>query len=302
MAPVALRAFAKINLSLRVGDRRADGFHDIKTILQAVELYDGVRCEAKRGAFRIRCATKGVPTGRTNLVWKAAQLLWTSAGRAGEPRDATVTLEKRIPMQAGLGGGSSDAAAAMIGLRRVWKLAVTDDALSATAAAVGSDVPYFLVGGTALALGRGEEVYPLADLPRLWAVMVVPAFGVATKDAYGWLDAKRGREPFSPAVAEKGSRPLFVEKGAVPLFGAGWLSTVSLVNDLEGPVIEKYPVIGQLKARLRDEGALFSAMSGSGSTVFGLFTNGKAAGVAARKLTVAGANVRCVRFRGRTGR
>ena len=291
MAPVTLRAFAKINLSLRVGDLRADGFHDVKTILQAIELHDGVRCEQKRGPFRIRCTTRGVPTDRTNLVWKAAQLLWSAAGRDGGPRDATVTLDKNIPMLAGLGGGSSDAAAALIGLRRVWKVPVTDDALSAVAAEVGSDVPYFLVGGTALAVGRGEEVYPLADLPRLWVVMVIPSFGVATKDAYGWLDAKRGREPFSREADEKGSRPLF---------GMGWLGTVPLANDLEPPVVERHPVIAQLKARLRHEGAIFSAMSGSGSTVFGLFTKGPAAATAARKLTAAGANVRCVRFRRRS--
>jgi 4-diphosphocytidyl-2-C-methyl-D-erythritol kinase len=297
MAPVSQRAFAKINLSLRIGGLRADGFHDVKTILQAIELYDVVRCEPRKGAFRIRCASKSVPTGRSNLVWKAAQLLWTTAGRAGEPRDALVTIEKNIPMQAGLGGGSSDAAAALIGLRRVWKMSVTDDAVSAAAAAVGSDVPYFLTGGTALALGRGEEVYPLAELPRLWVVLVIPAFGVATKDAYGWLDTKRGREPFSGQIGEKGSRPLFV-----PLFGTGWLATVPLTNDLEGPVIEHHPVIAQLKARFHDEGALFSAMSGSGSTVFGLFTKGAAAANAARRLTAAGANVRCVPFRRRTAR
>lgn len=292
MPPVRQRAFAKINLNLRVGDLRDDGFHDVKTILQAIELHDDVRCDVKRGPFRIRCASKGVPTDRTNLVWKAAQLLWSAAGRAGEPRDAIITLEKGIPIQAGLGGGSSDAAAALIALRRAWKLSVTDEAVSAVAAEVGSDVRYFLTGGTALALGRGEEVYPLADLPRLWVVMVIPAFGIATKEAYAWLDArraKRGREPFSPSAT-------------LPLFGTGWLQTVPLVNDLEAPVIERHPVIGHLKERLRDEGALFAAMSGSGSTVFGLFTKGAAAAIAARKLTAAGANVRCVRFRRRTGR
>ena len=299
MPPATQRAFAKINLTLRVGRLRGDGFHDVKTILQAIDLYDEVRCDAKRGPFRIRCSSKGVPTDRTNLMWKAAGLLWHAAGRAGGPRDAIISLEKNIPMQAGLGGGSSDAAAALIGLRRAWKLSVTDEAVSAVAAEVGSDVPFFLTGGTALALGRGEEVYPLADLPRLWVVMVIPAFGVATKDAYGWLDAKRGREPFSPDLDEKGSGPLIA---TVPVLGTGWLPTVRLANDLETPVIERHPVIGHLKARLRDEGALFAAMSGSGSTVFGLFTKGAAAAMAARKLTAAGANVRCVRFRRRAGR
>ena len=199
MASVTLRAFAKINLSLRITGRRADGFHDVQTILQTIDLFDRVTCEGRRGRFEIRCTRPGVPTNRANLVWKAAQRLWRAGGRDGEPKDAIVALEKRIPMQAGLGGGSSDAAAALLGLRRVWKLRVTDAELSAIASDIGSDVPYFLVGGTALGLGRGDEVYPLEELPRLWVVLVLPAFGVATKDAYAWLDAKKGVRPLHRA-------------------------------------------------------------------------------------------------------
>ena len=108
-------------------------------------------------------------------MWKAAQLLWEAAGRDGEPRNTVVTLQKKIPMKAGLGGGSSDAAAALLGLRRLWKLRVPDEQIHALAARLGSDVPFFLVGGTALGLGRGEEVYPLENLPRYWVVLVDPA-------------------------------------------------------------------------------------------------------------------------------
>lgn len=284
MASVTLRAFAKVNLSLRIKGRRPDGFHEVQTILQAIDLFDRVTCQTRRGPFEIRCTTRGVPTDRTNLVWSAAEQLWSAAGREGEPRDAVVVLEKHIPMQAGLGGGSSDAAAALLGLRRLWKLRVADEDLSAIASRIGSDVPYFLVGGTALGLGRGEEVYPLEDLPRHWVVLVLPPFGVATKDAYAWLDAigKRIRDPFS----EKGSRILFGLPGL-------------LTNDLEAPVVERHPVIGQLRDRLRAEGALLAAMSGSGSTVFGVFTAERVARAAVRKLRKSGADAQCVRFRPR---
>jgi 4-diphosphocytidyl-2-C-methyl-D-erythritol kinase len=282
MASITLRAFAKVNLSLRITGARPDGFHDVQTILQAIGLFDRVTCETRRGPFQIRCDMPGVPTDRTNLVWKAAQLLWEAAGRAGDPRDVKVSLQKKIPMKAGLGGGSSDAAAVLLGLRRLWKLRVPDEQLHALAATLGSDVPFFLVGGTALALGRGEEVYPLENLPRHWVVLVVPPFGVATKDAYDWLDTKRNRDPFSPAAAEKGSRFLF---GGRPL-----------VNDLEAPVIERHPEIGEFKQRLTDAGATMAGMSGSGSTVFGVFTSRSAADSAARGLTGRGARAQTVRF------
>ena len=270
MASITLRAFAKINLSLRVSSVRADGFHDVRTILQAIDLFDRVKCEALRGPFQIRCDMPGVPTDRTNLVWKAAQLLWDAAERSGEPRNTVVTLQKNIPMKAGLGGGSSNAAAALLGLRRLWKLRVPDEQIHALAARLGSDVPFFLVGGTALGLGRGEEVYPLENLPPYPVVLVIPPFGVATNDAYGWFDEdeKRGREGFLLNTEKNPSRPLFR-----PSYLPGtWLGrTTSLVNDLEGPVTARHPVIGQLKQRFTERGALMAAMSGSGSTVFGVF-------------------------------
>ena len=284
MRSITLRAFAKINLSLRIRDVRPDGYHEVQTMLQAIALADRVKIASRRGPFEIRCDVSDVPLDRTNLVWKAAQVLWRAVGRDGEPRDAVVTLEKKIPMQAGLGGGSSDAAAALIGLRRIWKRRVPDDQLFAMAAQMGSDVPYFLVGGTALGLGRGDEVYALEDLPRLWVVLVFPPFGVSTKDAYAWLDEhrKRGPEGFWQDRVENPSRPLFPH--------------LTLANDLEAPVIERHRLIGTFKQRLSNAGALMAAMSGSGSTVFGVFRSGPMATAAARRLRREGARVLMTRF------
>jgi len=287
MASITIRAFAKINLSLRVSSVRPDGFHDVRTILQTIDLFDRVKCEALRGPFQIRCDMPGVPTDRTNLAWKAAQLLWEAGGHSGEPRNTVVTLQKNIPMKAGLGGGSSNAAAALLALRRLWKLRVPDEQIHALAAKLGSDVPFFLVGGTALGLGRGEEVYPLENLPRYRVVLVIPPFGVATNDAYAWLDAKRLVEP----------RSLF---GRLPATLLGL--TMSAVNDLEGPVTARHPVIGQLKQRFTDRGALMAAMSGSGSTVFGVFKSAAAANRAARGLNTEGARAMPARFRPRSTR
>ena len=280
---MTLRAFAKVNLSLRITDVRPDGFHGVKTILQAIDLSDRVTCAAVRGPFQIRCDMPGVPTDRTNLVWKAADALWTAAGLEGAPRDAVITLQKHIPAQAGLGGGSSDAAAALLGLRKLWKLRVSDEDLHALAARLGSDVPFFFMGGTALGLGRGDEVYPLEQLPRYWVVLAIPPFGISTKDAYRWFDEKRGRVEFSGVTAvENCTRPLF--------------PNVPFVNDLELPVIERHPLIGQLKQRFTDHGAVMAAMSGSGSTVFGVFGSAGAASRAAGALKNAGVRVITARF------
>ena len=284
MASISLRAFAKINLSLRITDVRPDGFHGVQTILQAIDLFDRVTCTDARGPFQIQCDAPGVPTDETNLVWKAAASLWEAAGRKGPPRDTVVALQKHIPLQAGLGGASSDAAAALLGLRKLWNMRVTDEHIRALAAHIGSDVPFFFTGGTALGLGRGDEVYPLEQLPRYWVVLAIPPVGVATKDGYRWFDEDRksGREGFVPVRSKNPSRPLF--------------PNVPLINDLEAPVAARHSVIGQLKQRLTDRGALIAAMSGSGSTVFGVFGSTAAASRATAALKTGGVRVITARF------
>jgi 4-diphosphocytidyl-2-C-methyl-D-erythritol kinase len=260
-----LPAFAKVNLDLRILGVRPDGYHDLKTVFQALALHDVLTLTPRKGPFAIDCNDPKIPTDERNLIWKAASLLWRTAGnRRGEvPRNVIVGLRKRIPDQAGLGGGSADAAIAILGLSKVWQLDVDVPTISRIAAAVGSDVPFFLLGGTALGLGRGDDIYPLVDLPRTYVVLVRPQFGVSTAEAYGWFDNEPRRAP-----RETGRRRL-------PAHWPEWAT--NLRNDLEPAVIEHHPPIGRIKQALTDAGAVFTAMSGSGSAVFGLFERLEAA-------------------------
>jgi 4-diphosphocytidyl-2-C-methyl-D-erythritol kinase len=256
--PVTIRAHAKINLDLRVLGTRPDGFHELRTVFQALSLHDTLACVPREGPFAIECATAGVPLDESNLIWKAAQALWRSLRRTGPVRDIVVRLDKRIPLQGGLGGGSADAAAALVALARAWRVPIRPAQLTDVAATLGADVPFFLSGGTALGLGKGDEIYPLADLPRHWIVLVIPGFGVSSKEAYAWYDGER-------ELGRGASR----EPQSVP---GPWPSRAAqMINDLEAPIARHHPEIDQMKSALRRVGALAAAMSGSGSTVFGLF-------------------------------
>lgn len=247
-----LRAHAKINLDLRVTRRRPDGYHDISTIFQSLALHDVVTLEAHDGPLEVTADDPGVPGGRANLCAKAVDALWQALGRPGEPAGWHVTLEKRIPAAAGLGGGSSDAAAVMAGLARQWAVAEDDARVLAAAARVGADVPYFLVGGTVLGTGRGDVLTPLPDLPASEVVLVQPAFGLSTAHVYGLHDAVADVAACWP--------------GSVP---AGPASACR--NDLERAAGAAHPGLPALGARLRRLGARVAAMTGSGSVVFGLF-------------------------------
>jgi 4-diphosphocytidyl-2-C-methyl-D-erythritol kinase len=274
MTAVTIRAHAKINLDLRVLGMRPDGFHELRTVFQALALHDTIRCVPRQGPFAIECSAAGVPLDESNLIWRAAQTLWRSLRRRGPVRDIVVQLEKQIPLQAGLGGGSADAAATLMALAHAWRLSVKPSQLTDIAAYIGSDVPFFLSGGTALGLGRGEEVYPLADLPRHWIVLLIPGFGVSTSEAYGWYDAERelSRAPREPQH--------------VP---GPWPSRAAqMINDLEAPIAAHHPEIDQMKAALKRAGAVAAAMSGSGSTVFGLFQKRREAVMAAERLKGSG--------------
>jgi 4-diphosphocytidyl-2-C-methyl-D-erythritol kinase len=273
---VRVRAHAKINLDLRVLGTRPDGFHELRTVFQAIALHDTIECVPRQGPFLLECETAGVPLDSSNLVWRAAQALWYSGRRTGVVRDVLVRLHKRIPLQAGLGGGSADAAAALLGLARLWRMPVRPNQLTDVAATLGADVPFFLAGGTALGLGKGDEVYPLADLPRHWVVLLVPGFGVSSRDAYAWYDAER--------TMAHGGLPR--EPQHVP---GPWPSRAAqMINDLEAAIARHHPEIDQMKIALRRAGALAAAMTGSGSTVFGLFQKKSEALAATERLSSSG--------------
>ena len=272
---LVVRAHAKVNLDLRVFGARADGYHELRTVFQSIELHDVLTVAERPGPFAIESRSAAVPLDASNLVWKAANALWTALGRPGEPGDALVTIEKNIPVEAGLGGGSADAAASLLAFARLWggaPLAL----LREVAAGIGSDVPFFLSGGTALGLGRGEELYPLVDLPVHWVVVVRPAFGVSTAEAYSWYDEDR-------AAGLKDPREL-------QILPVPWPSRAAqMVNDLEAPVVRRYPEIGEIRGVLKESGAIAASMSGSGSAVFGLFRTRAAAARVLGPLATGGA-------------
>jgi 4-diphosphocytidyl-2-C-methyl-D-erythritol kinase len=257
---VRVRAFAKINLALRVIAARPEGYHELRTTFQSLALHDTLTFTQRPGPFEIEADDPQCPLNRTNLIWKAADSLWRQTRRRGALRDIHVGVRKRIPVRAGLGGGSSDAAATLVALSALWGRKVSPDALGAIAADLGADVPYFLVGGTALGLERGDLLFPLVDFPPVWVVLVQPAFGVSTADAYRWWDER---------PASRAARTRDLQPG---------------VNDLEQGVVAHHPEIGRILRSLRRSGADVAAMSGSGSAVFGLFATPDAARRSAMRL------------------
>jgi 4-diphosphocytidyl-2-C-methyl-D-erythritol kinase len=261
---VSLPSFAKINLDLRILGTRPDGYHDLRTVFNSLLLFDNVTVTARRGPLAVTCDEPDIPTDQRNLVWKAASLLHrTVTGKSSPPRDIVIDLRKRVPPEAGLGGGSSNAAMTLLALNKLWKLDLDIATLTRIAGRLGTDVPYFLVGGTALGLGRGDDIYPLANLPPVHVVILRPGFGVSTNDAYKWFDEESRRTVKDPAPR------------VIPPGWPAWSAT--LRNDLEGPVIRHHPAIGRIRQSLLDAGAAFAAMSGSGSAVFGLFERADAA-------------------------
>ncbi len=269
MRVVEVRAHAKINLDLRIVGRRPDGFHELRTIFQSIALHDTLMVRALRGVFGMTCDMPGIPLDRTNLVWRAADALWKAAGRRGRVRGVSIELKKRVPPQAGLGGGSSDAAATLVALNALWRLQLSHDDLHAVAATLGSDVPFFLLGGTALGLGRGEQLYALPDVTPSSIVLVQPPFGVATVDAYRWY---RAGAPGLRSRARTQHATL-----------TGNRSAHAVVNDLEPAVVARHPEIRRISRQLGADGAFLALMSGSGSAVFGLFRDRDAARAAAAR-------------------
>lgn len=249
-----VRAFAKINLSLRVVGTRPDGYHELRTVFQSIALHDTLTIRRRRGPLTLTCDDPACPRDRTNLVWRAAERVWRAAGKRGQPQGVAIHLAKRIPVEAGLGGGSSDAAAAIRVLGRMWRVAPSRQ--REIAAALGADIPYFFEGGTVLGLDRGDLLFQLVDGPAVWVVLLVPGFGVSTKEAFGWHDDEMR------ARARSGRRPVAARPAQ---------------NDLEPVVAKHHPEIARMVRALRRAGATDAAMSGSGASVFGLFPSRPAA-------------------------
>ncbi len=268
VSALAVTAPAKLNLHLQVLGRRADGFHEVRTLLQSIDLADELVAEpARAGLLELVVEPAGlVGAGQDNLVLRAARSLQEAVGVTPGAR---LTLRKRIPVGGGLGGGSADAAAALLLLDRLWGLALSPAQLLSLAAGLGSDVPFFLLGGLALGVGRGEELYPLPDLPALGVVVLAPPVEVATAEVYARLAARlTWNRPESTLYA------FTVGLGGFP----GWSD---LYNDLEPVVVEGWPEVAEGLARLRDAGGLHAAVTGSGAAAYAVFESPAAAAAAA---------------------
>ncbi|MDA8388002.1 MAG: 4-(cytidine 5'-diphospho)-2-C-methyl-D-erythritol kinase [Nitrospiraceae bacterium] len=266
---LTLSAPAKINWFIFIPGKRDDGYHEIRSLMQRLDLCDRLTFEPSDSlSLESDCA---IPAAE-NIVWKAALLL---KEHAGAEKGARMTLRKNIPVEAGLGGGSSDAAAALLGLDRLWRLGLSRAELSGLAARLGSDVPFFLGPPCAVASGRGEQTSPVSLERPMDLLLVKPSFGVPT----GW--AYRSLSRYSGLTKTEDNIKLFIRalKGGElgRLEGLGG-------NDLEAGVLPAFPEIGRIKAALRKEGALYVRMSGSGSAVFGIFPDGWTARKAAAKM------------------
>ena len=262
---LTLPSFAKINLTLRVHGRRADGYHEIETVLQTITLNDRLTFRAlESGEIELACDAPGIPTDDTNLVHRAATAL---RERFRVTLGASIKLEKQIPAGGGLGGGSSNAAVALVALSHLWGIETSAAELSEIGAALGSDVPFFLSGGTALGTGRGERIEALPDAPLTYLVVVSPPVHVVTAEAYKLLNA--------PALTKVGRAVNFYVSREAPDFSVSLRE--ALANDFEPAVPRHYPEIQRARDALTAAGARAAMLSGSGSSVFGVFDSRESA-------------------------
>jgi 4-diphosphocytidyl-2-C-methyl-D-erythritol kinase len=292
--PVAVRSFAKINLGLRIGAARDDGFHELLTVYQTIGLHDLVKVRIERGTgIEIRCADPRVPRDESNTCFRIAESTLRAFGGKGR---VVIEIEKRLPIQGGLGGASANAVATLLGLERAANKSLRATERLRIAADVGSDLPLFLVGGAVLGVGRGEQVYPLPDLPATACVVLTPEVGVSTPRAFAEWD--RMRKLTLPAPSDR-----MLEFGRAL---SAWLSARSysgaprrrgraenplldfvragIDNDFERVVFPEYPELCEGQRALIDAGAEYASLSGSGSALYGLFVSPPAARRAAARL------------------
>ena len=307
---VTVRSFAKINLGLYIGAPRADGFHGLLTVYQTIGLHDVIRVGVGRGTgIEIYCADPRVPTDASNTCYRIVEKAMAALGAKGRVR---IEIEKRLPVQGGLGGASGNAVAVLLALERALKKSLAPEERLRIAAEVGSDLPLFLVGGTSLGVGRGEQVYPLPDFPAMPCVVVVPEVGVSTPKAFaewdrlcsagtlarGGVAEGRGLAKLTPPD----SSDRMIELGRVV---SAWLGEMysgapfrrgraenpllalvrtGIKNDFEQVVFPEYPELSSGKSALERAGAKYASLSGSGSALYGLFASREAAARAAAKL------------------
>lgn len=270
MAEYELKAYGKINLGLDVLGRLPDGYHEVKMVMQTVALCDVLTFEKSGAGIAISADLQELSTGEDNLIYRAAKLLFD---KYGIEEGVRIHLQKKIPIAAGMAGGSSDAAAALKGINELFGLGCSREELQKIAVQIGADVPYCIMGGTALAEGIGERLTALKPMPDCAILVAKPDINVSTKYVYEHLDE---RETYQHPDID----------GMVQAIGEGNLEGIvaRMENVLESVTIPAHPVIGTIKERMRELGAAGSMMSGSGPTVFGIFTDDEEAEKAFRQL------------------
>lgn len=265
--PFTLPSFAKINCSLHILGKRSDGYHEIRTVLQTVSLHDTLRFASAGSEISLSCDDPLLPTNQNNLIVRAAIAL---RDRYGVRSGARIHLEKRIPVQGGLGGGSSNGAVTLLGLAHLWKVRTKVSELAELAAELGSDVPFFLGGGRALGTGTGTSISSLTDLKALDLLIVAPTVTVATVEAYKALSS-------AALTTQNSDSILAISRG--PTYSSDWDQwpvSDDLENDFEQVIFDIEPEIGRVKNALLQAGARSALLSGSGSSVFGIFDNREA--------------------------
>jgi len=296
---VSVRSFAKINIGLRIGATRPDGFHELRTVYQTIALHDLLRVNVGRGCgIEIRCDAGGVPDDESNTCYRVADRVLRSLRLRAK---VTICIEKKLPVQGGLGGASSNAVATLLALERALKQPLSAEERLRIASEVGSDLPLFLLGGMVLGTGRGEQVYALDDPWPLPCVIATPQVGVSTPEAFRrWdqLAAARGkltRPPISSTI-NGFSHSIFAwlsgSSTGVPSRKDGDRAEALLLdlvragieNDFERVVFPEYPELRDVKRAMERVGARYSSLSGSGSTVYGLFASKTEARKAAERL------------------
>jgi len=302
--PTSIASFAKINLGLKIGPARADGFHELRTIYQTIALHDVIRVDVQRGTgIEIRCKDPRVPADESNTCYRVAERVIRDLRGRGK---VIIWIEKQLPVQGGLGAASSNAVATMLAVERELGASLSADEQLRIAAEVGSDLPLFLIGGTVLGIDRGQEVYAMQDLPAMHLVVVTPTVGVSTPQAFTNWDALVARES---ALTHAGAAGTIKQFGSVVYtwLSKGFLSTgvpatggdraetqlldlvrAGIENDFERVVFPEHPELREAKRVLEREGARYASLSGSGSTLYGIFVSAEEASAAAERISAEG--------------